>query len=140
MRFFIFHVPKIADLLSNSGQIIGVLKLRVQEPVVDRILQFLDNRSNRILQGEAPQRFHEPFGCFSLFKERMMKPKDIVFTKNNLMGTIKKVYKGSDSVVVEFKIPLKSREIVVSSKISRRSLRVSKGEDYRSTAKRKGTN
>jgi hypothetical protein len=29
---------------------------------------------------------------------------------------------------------------VVSSKISRRSLRVSKEEDYRSTAKRKGTN
>jgi len=56
-----------------------------------------------------------------------MKPNDVVFTKENLEGKVKRVITGSDNVIVEFTVPIdKKRKIKVTSKMSRRSLRRSK--------------
>jgi len=95
--------------------------------IVDRYPVFSDNKDNQIKSRGSTSKEFIPFRCFSFFEEKTMKPNDVVFTKENLEGKVKRVITGSDNVIVEFTVPIdKKRKIKVTSKMSRRSLRRSK--------------
>jgi molybdopterin-binding protein len=55
-----------------------------------------------------------------------MKPNDVVYTRDNLKGKVKKVFRGTDNVIVEFIVQIDTkRKIRVTSKMPRQSLRIS---------------
>lgn len=59
-----------------------------------------------------------------------MKKNDIVETKENLIGIVKKVSKGSSTVTVEFRVKVDNtdRHIIVIAKLNRQSLKIKEAQ------------